>query len=399
MDPSSASRTRIAADSKLAQMIEDVVLRLKRRQIRGSFNCADETLKLLRSIISIYKWQTAQDLIDYVREIGLRLEAAQPIELSTGCMVRRVLHVIRTEYDKAIVAAAAGATTDAKSGSWGAEEPGRSPKQILSSPATPRVGAGSLHAMLGEDAVFAGGFDQRLNIKTAILGIVREMIDEDMPSLHSQIADNATEFVHTNEVIMTYGYSRSLCGFLLSAAEKRTFEVIVAESAPSLEGHRLAAELAARGVQTTVITDSAVFAMMAQVSKVVVACHALMANGGIVALSGGHMLALAAKRFSVPFVVVTGIYKLVPSYPYDEDEVNVLCSPEAVLPFEDGELVGAVTAVSPAFDYVPPDLVSLFVSNLEKGLHNPSYIYRLLAEFYSPEDYSLEPADGAAASA
>ena len=39
---------------------------------------------------------------------------------------------------------------------------------------------------------------------------------------------------------------------------------------------------------------------------------------------------------------------------------------------------------SPGYDYIPPELVDLFVTNL--GGHNPSYIYRLLVEFYNPED-------------
>jgi hypothetical protein len=47
-------------------------------------------------------------------------------------------------------------------------------------------------------------------------------------------------------------------------------QVIVAESAPSLDGHRTARELCAtRGtVSCTVIADAAVFAMMARVNKV-----------------------------------------------------------------------------------------------------------------------------------
>ena len=43
--------------------------------------------------------------------------------------------------------------------------------------------------------------------------------------------------------------------------------------------------------------------------------------------------------------------------------------------------------LNPAYDYVPPELVSLYVTNM--GAHQPSYIYRLLAEYYAPEDYQL----------
>lgn len=42
---------------------------------------------------------------------------------------------------------------------------------------------------------------------------------------------------------------------------------------------------------------------------------------------------------------------------------------------------------NPAFDYVPPELISLFVT--DTGGYTPSYVYRLLAEYYSKEDYNL----------
>jgi translation initiation factor eIF-2B subunit beta len=46
-----------------------------------------------------------------------------------------------------------------------------------------------------------------------------------------------------------------------------------------------------------------------------------------------------------------------------------------------------INAINPAWDYVPPELVSLYITN--SGGHNPSYIYRLLAEYYHPEDMDL----------
>lgn len=44
----------------------------------------------------------------------------------------------------------------------------------------------------------------------------------------------------------------------------------------------------------------------------------------------------------------------------------------------------SVRVENPTWDYVPPDLVDLFITN--SGGHNPSYIYRLLAEFYHQSD-------------
>ena len=43
---------------------------------------------------------------------------------------------------------------------------------------------------------------------------------------------------------------------------------------------------------------------------------------------------------------------------------------------------------NPRYDYIPPHLISLFVT--DTGGYTPAYVYRLLAEYYSREDYSLE---------
>lgn len=57
----------------------------------------------------------------------------------------------------------------------------------------------------------------------------------------------------------------------------------------------------------------------------------------------------------------------------------------------------AVQVVNPQYDYVPPHLIDLFVT--DNGCHTPSYIYRLLQEYYHREDYDLPgvPAHGFAA--
>jgi hypothetical protein len=112
-------------------------------------------------------------------------------------------------------------------------------------------------------------------------------------------------------------------------------QVVVAEGAPRYDGHTLAVKLASAGVQTTVISDSSVFAMMARANKVLVGAHAVLANGGVIAPSGIHMVALAAKRHSIPFVVLVGLHKLSPAFPHDPDVMlNDFKSPAAVVDYD-----------------------------------------------------------------
>lgn len=39
---------------------------------------------------------------------------------------------------------------------------------------------------------------------------------------------------------------------------------------------------------------------MSRVNKVIIGTHTVMANGGLRAVSGSHIMALAAKHYSVP---------------------------------------------------------------------------------------------------
>lgn len=67
-----------------------------------------------------------------------------------------------------------------------------------------------------------------------------------------------------------------------------------------MQGHELAVSLGKSKIQTTVVADSAIFAIMSRVNKVIIGTHTVMANGGLRAVCGSHIVALAAKHYSVP---------------------------------------------------------------------------------------------------
>lgn len=202
------------------------------------------------------------------------------------------------------------------------------------------------------------------NLKPLIIQEINDEVIADLESVYKGIADQATDFIHANEVIMTIGKSRTVEEFLIRAAHKRRFQVIVAETSPTYQGHEMARTLSAAGIDTTVISDSAIFAAMPRVNKVVLGSHAVLANGGLVAVTGSHLLAAAAKHHSTPVLVCTALYKLSPLFAYDSDTFNVTVSPHNVLQFQEGSITDKVTASNPYYDYVQPGLVSLFIHNL-----------------------------------
>jgi translation initiation factor eIF-2B subunit beta len=60
---------------------------------------------------------------------------------------------------------------------------------------------------------------------------IKEIKDE-IENSHMNIANQALEHIHSNEIILTLGMSKTVESFLKLAAKHRTFQVIVAETAP-----------------------------------------------------------------------------------------------------------------------------------------------------------------------
>lgn len=323
---------------------------LRQEKIMGSCFVATTTVSLLKEIVLLEdKWKTAKDLIQIIRQEGRKLTLAQPSETVVGNMVKRTLKIIREDYEE----------LKHESGDIDVE------REI----------------------------DDYLTylpkLRDTINDSLTELLEELDKSANS-IACEALKHIHSSEMVMTIGKSNTVEQFLKAAAKKRKFKVVVAECAPFYHGQELAVSLAKANIETTVITDSAVFAMMSRVNKVIIGTHSVLANGGLKAVNGSYAAALAAKTYSVPLIVCTAVYKLSPQHlcSIDQDAFNKFASPHHVLNFNEGGIVSDSLIYNPVFDYVPPELVNLFIFNI--GGNAPSYIYRLLSEMYHPDDYHLE---------
>lgn len=224
-------------------------------------------------------------------------------------------------------------------------------------------------------------------LRSALLDHLQEL-ETELETSTDNLAAQAPEHIHSQELILALGHSRTVELFLKNAAKERKFEVVVAECAPGCRGHILATALAKAKIETTVIPDSAVFAMMSRVNKVIIGTHAVLANGGLRAAAGAHSIALAAKYYSVPVIVLVPMFKLSPVHlcSYEQDAFNLVGNSEGVIPYN-SVAARFSKAYNPVFDYVPSELVTLFISNA--GGNAPSYVYRLLSELYHPDDYVL----------
>jgi translation initiation factor eIF-2B subunit beta len=64
--------------------------------------------------------------------------------------------------------------------------------------------------------------------------------------------------------------------------------------------------------------------------------------------------------------VLAPLYKLSPEYPLSNDVkiTNRFVSPEQLIDYQDLEVMDNVHFYAPVFDYVPPELITLFVFNM-----------------------------------
>ncbi|KAI8643481.1 hypothetical protein BD408DRAFT_475324 [Parasitella parasitica] len=374
--------------------VEGFILKLKTRQIIGSYKVAKETAVILRQAVSSTRWYNVNLLIEFVTDLGSRLVAAQPKELAVGNIVRRVLKIIREvahgeldhlsnedvieDNDKDDL----NEDCNQEDSDFSNEEEACQTKTNIDIQLNERqlLAQSSMFNLLSDGSSAKHRHHERhsndestsaaptkkntYNLKPLIIQEINDEVIADLESVYKGIADQATDFIHANEVIMTIGKSRTVEEFLIRAAHKRKFQVLVAETSPTYQGHEMACTLSAAGIDTTVISDSSIFAAMPRVNKVVLGSHAVLANGGLVAVTGSHLIAAAAKHHSTPVLVCAALYKLSPLFAYDSDTFNVTVSPHNVLHYQEGLITDKITVSNPYYDYVEPGLVSLFIHNL-----------------------------------
>jgi methylthioribose-1-phosphate isomerase len=149
--------------------------------------------------------------------------------------------------------------------------------------------------------------------------------------------------------------------------EGRLDRALVCETRPLLQGARLTAwELDRMGAPFDVLVDSAAASTLARggVDAVVVGADRIAANGDTANKIGTFALSLAAAHAGVPFLVVAPETTVDPGTPTgghipieDRGAVEV-CSFHGVRTTPDG-----ATAINPAFDVTPADLITAIVTD------------------------------------
>ncbi|ODV89798.1 hypothetical protein CANCADRAFT_144317 [Tortispora caseinolytica NRRL Y-17796] len=335
-------------------LADALVSRLKRRELHLPAEIATATVQVMLRFVSAHRWSTVPQLIADTRAIGRLLQDAYPTENTAANVVRRVLALIREEERD--------------------EDPARNDTHMFSLLSSVEPAPSSKNAQ---------------ELKPYIIQAIQEYADE-IVSVNDSICALAVDIVHQGETLLTpTPGSETLLKFLLRAAQKRTFTLLITECYPNNTDRvgRFAETLSAAGVSVVIVPDAAVHTLISLVGKVVVGARSVMADGSATAAAGASIVCEAAHANRVPVVALAGTYKISPNQPVDVDALIEMGGPESILPFSNGNLVNSLDVVNPLWDFIPSKFISLYITNL--GGFSPSFVYRLALDSYKADDVDL----------
>lgn len=229
-------------------------------------------------------------------------------------------------------------------------------------------------------------------LATLFLQTAHEILEEDIRINRtmgafgaSLLPDGARVLTHCNAgALATAGHGTALGVFRSAVEAGKRISVFADETRPFLQGARLTAwELVQENIPVTLITDnmSGHFMSKGEIDAVVVGTDRVAANGDVANKIGTYMVAVLAKRHSIPFYVACPLSTIDLSLSSGDDIPIEERHVDEVKGFRDCHWAPEGVAIrNPAFDVTPAELVTALIT--EKGIvDNETLITGKLSEF------------------
>ncbi|MDV3278627.1 MAG: ribose 1,5-bisphosphate isomerase [Nitrososphaerales archaeon] len=308
--------------------VESTYSLIKSMRVRGAGRIAREAVSALKQYCDGGRFSSADELYQGLLAAGARLKEARPTAVSLPNAINHVLSVASRNREK-------------------------------------EVSLGSLIA----------GIDEACdNFMASSLGAVQA------------IGSIGAKRIVNGDTIMTHCNSEAVTAILSSAHnDGKRFGVLVTETRPRYQGRITASVLARKGLDVSLIPDSAARVYMRKVDKALVGADAIASNGAVVNKIGTAQIALIAHEARARFYVAAETYKLSPTTMLGELVEIENRSPYEVVPKSYLDANKKVKVKNPAFDVTPPEYIDLIIT--EQGVYPPQGIVLLMRELY-PEPVS-----------
>ncbi len=186
--------------------------------------------------------------------------------------------------------------------------------------------------------------------------------------------EHTTNLFKEGSKVLTHSFSSTVLEALKKASSKVKLEIYVTESRPLYEGRAMAKELAKSGCEVTLITDASIGYFTKEVDLALTGADTISADGSVINKMGTYLLALAAKKASIPFYVTAETLKIGVSTLFSKPKLEER-SPSQVYRALKGLKVRNIY-----FDITPPDLVTKIIC--EHGFVEPEKVHDYAVEAF-----------------
>ncbi|MFB6097008.1 MAG: ribose 1,5-bisphosphate isomerase [Haloferacaceae archaeon] len=241
-----------------------------------------------------------------------------------------------------------------------------------------------------------------VSLPNALKYVLGSMAGEDVPAMRANVVAAVEQFrdrldrslddlgevganrLRDGDTVMTHCHSTSVVACIRAAVEQgKEISAVVKETRPRNQGHVTARELAALGVDVTLIVDSAARRYLNDVDHVLVGADSVAADGSVINKIGTSGLAVNARDRGTPIVVAAQTIKLHPATLTGHTVEIEMRDESEVLPEAERAELGDVDVANPAFDVTPPRYVDAIVTEL--GQFPPESIVVLIRELFGDE--------------
>lgn len=331
--------------------MDDLIGRIERHQILGAHECALESAKVLRAIISSEEWTTIGQLRSLVRSVGNKAANDLPSQLTVANVFWRMLHMIKEELTieentiEDIHVSSESELKDRKA------ERSRVLKHITSDQ--------NIHATDEHESVSAS------EVRDLIEQALDNYVDE-IYNAYDYLGSFADQLVQSGDVVLAFGLSKSLTDTLKSVISFT--KIIFVQPTKVISSPN-----------TISIALDQVFSFMPRVTKVLIGVWTVTIDGKFTAPAGSSLILQAARYFNVTVATVAPNYKITPLQ-FHERMIEYV-SPQKVIAYEKFvDLPYENTAICKATDVIDAKYVNYCLGNT--GIYSPNQLRKVCADEY-----------------
>lgn len=179
-----------------------------------------------------------------------------------------------------------------------------------------------------------------------------------------KIAQYTSEIIRPGMSVYTHTLSETVMHGLSAAWKKGiTFQVLVSESQPNLDGWDTARKLVELGVEVKLGIDAAIGELVSQADLMLTGTEGITPQGSVICKVGTYLAALAAREAGIPYFVLADTNKFIPLFVIGFFSI----ADQLVLPdFLEDRQVEGVELNTQLFDETPTKLITGVVT--EKGI-------------------------------